>query len=216
MKKTPGPRAPPARSRPSRNITARSYSWTVSKLILLKIAKQMASYLDHFDNEEKGERKSGDNHEEGGDGQKVSTNAWSLFAHLPLLLLPRGRTIVPVHCWDCALAGLLLGTGGEVVSWDPPSRILGSWNWDPRILHPQGIRGGGQFKPPLRQKFGRIRNMKSSLQWERRQRRGRIYSSNGQKFVVTRKKLTSLQLFGLLAGIKHIWVRLPPSICLLW
>ena len=102
----------------------------------------MASYLDHFDNEEKGERKSGDNHEEGGDGQKVSTNAWSLFAHLPLLLLPRGHTIVPVHCWDCALAGLLLGTGGEVVSWDPPSRILGSWNWDPRILHPQGIRGG--------------------------------------------------------------------------
>ena len=82
-------------------------------------------------------------------------------------------------------------------SWDPGTGILGSFTH-------RELEGGGQFKPPLRQKFGRIRNMKSSLQWERRQRRGRIYSSNGQKFVVTRKKLTSLQLFGLLAGIKHI------------
>ena len=85
------------------------------------------------------------------------------------------------------MAGFLLRTGGEVVSRDPRSGILGSWNWDPRILPQQGNTRGGQFKPPLQQKFGRIRNMKTSLQWERRQR-GRIYSSNSRPKVCCNQK----------------------------
>ena len=132
MKKTPGPRAPPERSRPRRNITARSYSWIVKIYSAQSALEQIPSYLNHFDDEEKGERKGGDDHEEGGDCEKVSTDARPLFTHLPLLILPRRRSVVPVHRRDCTtVAGFLLGTAGvEVVSWgswDPGTGIPGSF-----------------------------------------------------------------------------------------
>ena len=146
----------------------------------------------------------------------MSTDARPLLAHLPLHLLPWRRPVVPVHRRHCtAVAGLLLGTaGGELASRgssDPGTGIPGSFT--------HGEIEGGQFKGALRQNFGRIRNMKSSLQWERRQQWwGRIYSSNspkGQKFVVTRKKVNESAAFWTLAGIKqHIWVSAPHQLTL--
>ena len=118
---------------------------------------------------------------------------------------------------------------GTAPPWLDSSWGLQVENWllgDPQILElgsqdpsPTGKQKGGQFKGALRQNFGRIRNMKSSLQWERRQQWwGRIYSSNspkGQKFVVTRKKVNESAAFWTLAGIKqHIWVSTPHQLTL--
>ena len=111
MKKTPGPRAPPDKSRPRRKITARSYSWEKNIDVTYLYPK---TYLNNFDDEEQGQGQGGDDHEEGGHSEKVSTNARPFFAHLPLLLLPWRRPVVPVHCRNCTgVAGFLLGTNVE-------------------------------------------------------------------------------------------------------
>ena len=79
MKKTPGPRAPPDKSRPRRKITARSYSW--EKNIDVTYLYH-STYLNNFDDEEQGQGQGGDDHEEGSHREEVGADARALLAHL--------------------------------------------------------------------------------------------------------------------------------------
>ena len=82
MKKTPGPLAPPDRRRPSLNITVLSYSWrypseNLSKTQYWFIYQQ--AYLDHLDHQAQGEGQGHDDEQHREDGQKMSTDARTLF-----------------------------------------------------------------------------------------------------------------------------------------
>ena len=63
MKNTPGPRVPPVRSNPRRNMTALSYSWR-RRTVFREYLECL--YLDHLNNKEKGQR-HGDQHQKDGE-----------------------------------------------------------------------------------------------------------------------------------------------------
>ena len=85
MKNTPGPLAPPDSRSPSRNITALSYSCSVTtsrlKERIERIKERIESlHLHHLDHKDEGEGHGDEDEEDGANHHQVGAHALALFA----------------------------------------------------------------------------------------------------------------------------------------
>ena len=79
IKKTPGPLAPPFKSRPRRKMTARLYSCMKRQVSIKHIFR--LKYLNNFHSVEKGEWKSNNNDDYGADGEEEGANTRTLLTY---------------------------------------------------------------------------------------------------------------------------------------
>ena len=130
MKKTPGPRAPPRRILPSRNITVFSYSWTTfmtrqrekGRVTAIRITEEKISNLAQIP----GASSQGPQH------STVIDMVRSF--HLMKKIYPYLRSINILSLYFCSLPPSdFLSCISQIVDcdWCPPC-----WNWNKAICHP--------------------------------------------------------------------------------